>query len=172
MTLTGDSSLPEIINFINLRLDELYERDAILFERDLCERCLGFRFAHYLQSNLDNFNVDCDYNRSHKYEPNPDGTVSIVAIKGKFDIDEKGMYIDIIVHERAGFEGGIENGFICFELKKSNNYDRAKDISKLMLLTRFDKHGYGYKYGFHLILGRNREEVEIHVYQNGEKLSR
>lgn len=144
-------------------LEKLYVADITLFNRNegrgVSERCLVFRFAHYLQTEFPNYFVDCDFNssfigttqQSGKPIQNPDGTFTK-------------RFIDIIVHQRNFNSGsGIYNDFICFELKKWNNKKQSeleKDYNNLSVLTT----DYGYKYGFHIILGKSIETSIITVY--------
>ena len=121
-------------------LKKLYDKDHLLFERNngigLSERCIVFRFAHYLQQELDQSNmfsgyiVDCDFNSSSvngqeqpgKEIPQEDGT-------------NKKRFIDIIVHQRTTDEN---KDLICFEIKKWNNTSSKavkKDIQNLQVLT-------------------------------------
>ncbi len=158
--------LEEIESVIDTCLKTLYEKDELLFSlndgRGICERALVFRFAHYLQNEIDKkipgYIVDCDYNSSVYVDP--DGNLG-ARRQGK-PIQNGGRetkrFIDIIVHNR-----GADNLF-CIEVKKWNNYrkeDRKKDENNLKELTRT----YGYKYGFHLILGEKEEKTRITVYR-------
>ena len=155
-------NLNEIKDKIKECLEKLYERDAKLFGRNsnkgLCERCLVFRFGLYLQEAFPDYFVDCDFNSSvvggqhvsQKPITNPNGTST-------------GRYIDIIIHKRGNRQ---DSDFICFEVKKWNNYDSnasEKDKNNLRVLTS----QYGYLYGFYLILGKNKRGTKWDVFQNG-----
>ena len=159
LTLSQDSSLGDILSVIKHCLDKLYTQDDCLFERNdgkgISERCLVFRFAHYLQNvilDLDLF-VDCDFNssfdKSGKPIKNPDGTYTR-------------RFVDIIVHKR---DNKPCNNFLCFEIKKWNNYkNRNKDRNNLDKLTTSDI--YKYKYGFHIILGETKEKCKWLIFQS------
>ncbi|MBR6908450.1 hypothetical protein IKN40_08455 [bacterium] len=54
------------LQVINTVLDILYNEEQDLFENDVCERCLVFRFSYYLQKELNYLYVDCDYNASYR----------------------------------------------------------------------------------------------------------
>jgi hypothetical protein len=153
-------------------LDELYSRDKFLFERNrptirseprgICERCLVFRFAHYLQNKIGKeFYVDCDFNSSFNRRTHRD-----IPQKTIDDSDgtSRRRYVDIIVHER---DWSSENDLICFEIKKWNNKDEEshnKDINNLKQMTS----RYRYRYGFHLILGATKEETRWSVFEKGK----
>ncbi len=167
INVEAEMNIEEIKNKIKQCLEILYQNDSILFKRNdgkgLCERCIVFRFAHYLQNTFSDYVVDCDFNSSvdngrnisGKPIPNPDKTTSIDRL------------IDIIVHRRTFCEG---NDFICFEIKKWNNSKRQdieKDKNNLKVLTS----EYGYQYGFHLIFGKTINETKWEIFQNGESLN-
>lgn len=144
-------------------LNKIYTEDKNLFEknkgRGVCERCLVFRFALYLQEAFNDYIVDCDYNSSSQNGKESNGK-SIPDSTGK--ISKK--FIDIIIHKR---ENNVKSDFICFEIKKWNNKDNEavkKDENNLKVLTN----DYGYKYGFHLIFGKTKKEVEHKIFRNGE----
>lgn len=162
-------------------LDKLYRIDEVLFTkndgRGVCERCLTFRFGYYLQLEFNDYFVDCDYNSSY----NIDGIE-----QSEKQVGDTKRFIDIIIHKRESenspvFEtiNGVptfirySSDLICFEVKKWNNKTNdgmEKDDNNLKKLTR----DYGYKYGFHLILGKTREELILKKYdreQNIEELN-
>jgi hypothetical protein len=159
-------NIKEIKNKIKQCLEKLYQNDSLLFvennNKGLCERCIVFRFALYLQKKFPNYFIDCDFNsaiangRNITCKPitNPDGTTT-------------GRFIDIIIHKRTSVRF---NDFICFEIKKWNNKSREsteKDKNNLKGLTS----EYGYKYGFYLILGRTKEKTKWIVFRNGAPLN-
>jgi hypothetical protein len=161
------TSLENIKRIILDCIETLYTHDEFLFQqnegRGVCERCLTFRFAHYLQLACPDYFVDCDFNaccengvaRRGKQITNPDGT-------------ETGRYVDIIIHKRTMRSG---NDFICFEVKKASNRHHdlyMQDQRKLRQLTN----EYGYSYGFHLILGSTRQETRCTIFdRNGEQIA-
>jgi len=174
--ISRESSLDDIKTGIRNCLNELYDRDAPLFQRNnkkgICERCIVFRFAHYLQNLLHNsFFVDCDFNssfvghfdehghfvareRDGKEIRNPDGTLTK-------------RFVDIIVHKRNYMLP--TNDFICFELKKWDNdslRELEKDINNLKQLTST----YGYLYGFHLIFGQTKKTSKWTIFQGGREI--
>lgn len=153
----------EVSNKIKDCLNDLYRNDRILFRRNngggLCERCLVFRFAFYLQKKFNDYYVDCDFNSSNVNGQERHGK-PIRENDGRL----KKRFIDIIIHKRT-FDD--QNGFICFEIKKWNNTKYAgKDINNLKVLTR----EYGYKFGFFIILGKTKNETEMLIFQNGKEI--
>jgi len=157
-------SLEKIKEVIRCCLRQLYYKDHILFQRNkgkgLCERCIVFRFGLYLQEALPAFFVDCDFNSA---------SVGRREVHGKPIENQDGRtttnrYVDIIVHGRTG---NPRDDFICFEIKKWNNYNNSafkKDVNNLGILT--DR--YGYKYGFYLILGKILSKTKWIIFQNGD----
>ena len=157
------------MKYIKPAIDKLYKNDTVLFESNLCERCIVFRFAHYLQNKFNDYFIDCDYNSltyldkgSGKWvrrngKPIPNSEQNKAKIKKRF--------IDIIVHKRDFYDSDL----ICFEIKKWNNCTEdgiRKDENNLKVLTS----QYGYRYGFHLIFGKNKKETVISTFKDGKKL--
>jgi hypothetical protein len=159
-------SLDQIKRKVGKCLRKLYDLDKILFERNggrgVCERCMVFRFAMYLQEAFPGFSVDCDFNSAaHGGQP-----VSGKPIANRDGTTTK-RFVDIIVHRRAT-DG--HSDFICFEVKKWNNNcrrDSVKDQSNLRGLTS----EYRYRYGFHLILGKSRSKTRWTIFEHGEVLT-
>ena len=160
-------SLDEIKSKIKECLEKLYQTDSLLFKRNkgkgLCERCIAFRFALYLQEKFPAYFVDCDFNSA---------LVNGRQISGKPIPESDGRtptkrFIDIIVHKRTA---ETDTDFICFEIKKWNNSKEDsidKDKNNLKVLTS----KYGYEYGFHLILGKTLKETKWEIFQNGGPLN-
>jgi len=155
-----NSSLNDIKVVIKQCISQLYTKDEVLFERNegkgVCERSLVFRFAHYLQNKIHNhFFVDCDFNSSS-------------AGNGKPIVNEDGTktkrFIDIIVHKR---DFNIQNNFLCFEFKKWNNNKTKETIKDINNLVRLTSH-YGYIYGFHIILHKNKSQTKWTIFQDGK----
>jgi len=144
-------------------LNKIYKKDSLLFKRNfkrgLCERCIVFRFAFYLQNKFKNYFVDCDFNSSSVNGTERYGK-QIPDSNGR----ERGRFVDIIIHKRTFNK---LNDFICFEVKKWNNYNKKdfeKDQNNLSRLTSI----YGYEYGFHIIFGKKREETKIIIFKDGK----
>ena len=190
--ISRKSPLDEIKNFVKICLNELYSKDAPLFQRNrqkgvykgVCERCLVFRFAHYMQNSIQDYHVDCDFNSSFEEYHDSKGNIIRKEQSGKLIENENGIgephdrpgkpienedgtktgrFIDIIVHKR---DSNPQNNFICFEIKKWNNYNKKqieKDKNNLRRLTS----SRGYLLGFYLSLHRNKEKTKWTIYCNG-----
>ena len=153
--------LKEIKSKVKKALDNLYEKDCFIIKKKLCERCINHRFAIHLEKQNfgDGYYIDCEYNKSHLGKATDLKKVSSI----------NGNYIDIIVTKR---DGNYVNDLVCFEVKKWNNYHgRKKDRSNLKILTgganQANNMGFGYDYGFYIILGKKKEETKIEIYSNG-----
>ncbi len=172
--ISGQSSLTEITAYIKDVISGFYEIDNYLFERNngrgVCERALVFRFAHCLQNHVSNFFVDCDFNSSFEGRLTSEGHIVGRERHGKSIENPDGTstkrFVDIIVHKRDFLN---QNDFICFEIKKWNNTnakEASKDRNNLRILTSI----YGYIYGFHLILHRDRRKTKWTIFHKGEIL--
>ncbi len=126
-------------------LEELYQNDHELFKNGTrCERCLTFRFAHYLQNYLCNLSkknssdiyyVDCDYDASTNKEGKRIPSKKILQP----DKTKKRKYIDLIVHGRQQQTQG-QQGYFCIEFKTWKNTQKTgkeKDINNLKAVTSF-----------------------------------
>ncbi len=165
-------NITRIEDKIKNSLNKLYEDDIFLFERNdgngVCERCIVFRLAHSLQLEFNNFFVDCDFNSSFEYTSTENGRENEKERSGKEIENEDGTgtkrFVDIIIHKRNYF---IDNDFICFEIKKWNNTNRdnvRKDLNNIKQLTTT----YGYKCGYHIILGKVKGETKWTIINNGK----
>lgn len=169
-----DGSLAQIKEIIKGCLGRLYEDDEFLFRRNngkgVCERSLVFRFAHYLQNEVADFFVDCDFNSSFEHYIDRQGNFTGRERNGKpipnVDGTVTKRFVDIIVHRR---DYNTHNDFICFEIKKWNNNsasEREKDLNNLRVLTS----EYGYRFGFHLVLGKRRKNIRWTIFRNGQPI--
>ncbi len=152
-----------LINNVAEAFRLVYKNDKFLIEKGLCERCIMFRFAHYLAGLYPDYDVDCEYNR-HK------GNVKKI-------IEEKNIFPDIIIHKR----GTDSENFAVIELKNETNISndgRKTDKTKLQALTKSYNNGekdslynYGYKFGLAIDVCENLQETmnSIVVYRQGEK---
>ena len=151
----------EIRDRISHALEELYQTDAVLFIKNdgngVAERCLAFRLAHYLQLNFPDYSVDCDYNSSYVEGRSESGKM-IRMPHGQ----QVKRYIDIIIHRRNHNQN---SDFLCFEIKKWNNKTSkgmGKDRNNLDILTS----EYGYRKGFHIILGKTLSETTLEIFNH------
>ncbi|MBR3666339.1 MAG: hypothetical protein IKN66_04170 [Ruminococcus sp.] len=133
---------------INMAFELLYANDKYLIDHQVNERSIVFRFAHYLQSELEKtkkyrrYNLDCEYNR------NMDGPKFIHE-------DEPGVYPDLIIHRR----GNNNNNLLIIEFKTYWNNDTTEDESKIREFVRMDRN-YKYKYGFSIVFMLNYPKVK------------
>ena len=167
--LIMNKNCTEITAKIDDCLDKLYEEEKDFSEKNLSERCLVFRFAHYLQNEFGNdYFVDCDYNSSVYQDPE---SGEWKKRNGKLILDQrtgalKKRFIDVIVHKRGP---DASSDFICFEFKKWNNSKPdavRKDENNLKVLTS----QYGYQFGFHLTFAKERSKVGLKIFNNGDQL--
>lgn len=152
-----------LINNVAEAFRLVYKNDKFLIENGLCERCIMFRFAHYLADLYPDYDVDCEYNR-HKYDV-------------KRIIGGDNIFPDIIIHKR----GTDSENFAVIELKNETNISddgRKTDKTKLQALTKSYNDGekdslynYGYKFGLAIKVCENLQETmnSIVVYRQGEK---
>ena len=164
----GDVDYDAIMNLVMRCLDRLYSIDADLFRRNngdaVCERCLVFRFAHYLQNEIDDYYVDCDFDSSYDFDLEkgtymPNATKQIPKQDGS--TSDRSRYVDIIVHRR---EPNPKSDLFCIEVKKWNRgtpQEREEDLNKLAYLTST----YNYKLGFFLELGRTKYTTRWTIFQ-------
>lgn len=150
MTEEKNIKLNRLKDGIEYAFKQVYENDRILIENDVCERAIMFRFAYYLLSEFQDYDVDCEYNR-HITDP------KMISV-----CDEKycKTYPDVIIHKR----GTDEKNYAVIELKKSNNKEIENDYKKLSAYTHNslpqsenDRKLYNYNYDF---------GVSIIVYKN------
>jgi hypothetical protein len=119
-----------------------------------------------MQNRIGNeFFVDCDFNSSFYRETDSEGNPRFVERSGK-PIGNTKRYIDIIIHKR---DFDTINDFLCFEIKKWNNKNLRefrKDQNNLRVLTS----EYGYRYGFHITIDRERNSSKWTIYENGQPI--
>jgi len=168
------STLDEIKALVRECLSILYTEDKFILERNsgkgVCERCIVFRFAHYLQNKIPDYFVDCDFNSSFKYYRDSRGTTTGRERHGKPIENEDGSvterFVDIIVHKR---DYNTQNDLICFEIKKWNN-GNSKEINKDKNNLRVMTSRYGYIYGFYISIHRIKAKAKWVIFEDGEPL--
>ena len=129
---------------IKKSLDDLYRNDKDLIERRVAERNLTGLFAYYFRINMQNtdvadYNVDCEYNRDGYGAKNIDGVL---------------VYPDFILHKR----GTNDDNLLIIEFKTWWNPNNHDDIEKLREMMS-DTHPYKYKYGYSVILNKENSEI-------------
>jgi len=122
-------------------LKKLREFDFQLLESNVNERTISHKLAEYLQQNICDLTVDCEYNRHQELVKKLHITYDNVDIA---DIDAKSIFPDIVIHKR----NTDDENLLVIEIKKSiNNQSRDFDISKIKALTN---EPYNYKFGLFL----------------------
>lgn len=142
------------------------EKDYVLLDEEVSERCLCGALMHELNKQLEkngcnNYYADIEFNRNKKgikQLPNDDGFINNILP-------------DIIVHSR-GKE--TPDNLLVLEMKKSsaNQQDMEKDRNRIRKMTKqnCDEGCYSYKYKLGVYYEVNFEEKQIIVefYQDGE----
>src|ERR1700737_287921 len=142
------------LNKVVTALQEVYPREAFLFEKDLGERTLTHRLAVQIEKQFQGWDGDCDYNRlGERTLRLPHGT--IVSTDDQFG---KSVYPDIVVHQR-----GIPNNLLAIEVRKAANHQPPEhDQHKLCALT--DPHlWFAYWIGVYLVLGKKSVVSDVYV---------
>ena len=117
------------------------------------ERAIVFRFAYYLQKQLEestysDYIVDCEYNRNGE--------------KAKILNEErqKGVYPDIIIHKRNSNDFNL----LVIEFKTYWNDNIEDDVKKINQLI--DSSGvYRYKYGMSVIIKEDHAQIKTIDYK-------
>lgn len=110
---------------VRCALNDLLERDHYLLWIDANERSITFRFAMHLQTHLQDWQIDCEYNRDG-VEPKK---LEYLGLHPDSEDDEaKTVFPDVIAHRR-----GTKHNFLVLEFKKSTSrIDRQIDRQKLI----------------------------------------
>lgn len=172
--LSRSSSLTDIKQIVKECLNQIYSKDRFILERNngkgVCERAIVFRFAHYLQNKIPEFFVDCDFNSSFEGYIDLQRKVRVEERHGKPIENEDGTvtkrFVDIIIHKR---DYNSQNDFICFEIKKWNNTNSneiKKDRNNLRVMTS----KYGYIYGFHISIHKEKTKTKWTIFQKGSPI--
>ena len=154
-----DNNKMKLIDDINDCVEKLYQEDGYLFEHDLCERCLMFRTAYYLQKVFEGYYVDCEFNKVGSEKSNTGN---------KMDIrNNRKMYTDIIVHKR---DANQFNNLICLELKRTKR-GIDSDKQRLCDITDSNKNYINSKYrlGVLLYLPKVKKDCSILYFENGKQ---
>lgn len=144
-----------VMTIIANALDFLYNNDQYLISNGkryyVSERSIAHKLGGYLSQLIQEYDVDCEFSRD------------LDAIK-KMGCDK--IIPDIIVHKR----GSNDDNLIIIEVKPWwNDKSQAliKDENKLAYLTNSNNQ-YKYKYGFSLIINKNREDTEVKIFIDGK----
>ena len=143
------------LNKLVAAIEEFYEQEKFLLEKDVGERALAHRLAVHIERQFPGWQVDCDYNRlGERALLLPHGTIISTD-----DTLGKSIYPDIVVHQRE-----IPNNLLAIEIRKlSNHQSLAHDQQKLRAMT--DPHmWFAYWIGVLLVLARKKVSAsEVYV---------
>jgi len=146
---------PEVAEHVIDALREFIARDSYLLEVNANERSITHRIGMYLQTQFEQHDVDCEFNRDgHDPKELYIGRDEISV----YDDNAVTVYPDIIVHNR---EGNDDNLLVIEFKKSSSKVNHGKDITKLHAYKR-DLH---YKYALFVELGTSRKASEREVTQ-------
>jgi hypothetical protein len=151
-------------------VEKLYDKDNYLFDCKICERCLMFRLAYYLQLEFPDYFVDCEFNKmgfnKYKAETKVEPNIQGIALKK--------MYTDIIIHKR---NSNTQNNFICLEIKRTKRAIEY-DIKRLKMMTedsgfvfKNTNYIYAYDFGFLIYLPKDKTNSEISIFKNGIEIN-
>lgn len=138
---------------VRIALRALFCKDARLLDLDVHEQSITHSLANHLQSQFEDLDVDCEYNR-HGEDPKKLGDNTIIP--------------DIVVHQR----GCDCSNALVIEVKKSNSDRAKKDEHKLSGLTDREC-GYGYSLGMFLEIDVRSKAVGLaECFMDGKKNAR
>ncbi len=151
----------DIKKLINVELEKFYKNDRDLIEMDdeddmVSEQCMVFHIGSYMKNKMNTLtkfqwaDLDCEYNRDMN---NP-----------KMMWDGRRFIPDLIIHRRRS----NRNNLLVIEFKKKNADPHGKedDRNKLRYLTDQEE---AFKYNFGLFVELGSHEVDVEVYQEGNK---
>ena len=151
-------SIQDIGKKLRICIDILYKNDLFLIENNVSERSISHKLAEYLQVELPDWNVDCEYNRMHDQIKVLGG---IHECSGQRTTDR--IYPDIIVHER-----NTDKNLVVIEIKV--DIDDDCDIKKLEKLTSTTGK-FSYKVGYFIRFSKEEERYFIRRFQDGREIS-
>ena len=169
-------TLKKALSALHNAINQFLENDFYLLEKDIAERSITHKIAEYLQAQIPEYNVDCEYNGDienpvtyRKQLGISMETMQQLAVRAINENDTYGIYPDIIVHMR-GFN---DNNIIVIEVKKKKITTRGqneKDFDKVKLAA-FTRQ-YSYKLGVFLEFEttKNIGISEMTYYQKGDCL--
>lgn len=144
-----------IWNILKSGLDMLYDNDQYLISTEghyyVSERSIAHKLGCYLSHLIKEYDVDCEFNRN----------LDVVKKMG-----DDNIIPDIVIHKR----GSNEDNLIVIEVKpwwNDKKEEFIKDENKLTFLTNCNSQ-YKYKYGFSLIIKKNREDTEVKIFIDGK----
>jgi hypothetical protein len=146
--------IERIKNLVEKAMDDLYSKDLDLLERENNEVTISCKLAQYLFLKFSGYHVDCEYNRhlNNLKKMNLDDTRKIIKP-------------DIIIHKR----GTNEDNLVYIEIKTDhNNESREEDYKKIKAATNLTGE-YSYRLGIFIDFNKNKDNLLIKYYQDGEE---
>lgn len=143
------------------------EKDYVLLDEELSERCLCGALMHELNKQLEkngcnNYYADIEFNRAFentinnvKHLPDEEGT-------------PKRVFPDIIVHSRGKV---TPDNLLALEMKKSTARREAKERDKNRLSLLTSSYPYKYKLGVYYEINPKKRQILVEFYKTGRKIS-
>lgn len=161
----------EIVRKLDIAIDKIYsdDYDKHLLDCRVCERCLMFRLAYYLQQEFPDYSVDCELNKMGVGDYKSECKIEPIMDNGR--LKGKKMYADIVIHKRGL---SSENKF-CIELKVNRrnieaDFTRLKNMTNLTgFLIEHTRYTYAYQLGASVYLPKDKKNIEIKYFSNGNK---
>lgn len=131
-------------DLIHKSLDDLYTYDKYLIDNKVSERDITHKFAYFFENNkqgteVECYNVDCEYNRDGHMTKKLDGDI---------------VYPDFILHKR----GHNNDNLLIIEFKTWWNPDIDEDVEKLKGMM--DPRGrFKYKYGYSIVINESTSQI-------------
>jgi len=150
----------ELILLVNKALDDLYNNDSYLIEKNVHERSLVFRFGLYFNKNLEKsqkfskLDLDIEYNRDLVSSTNKDPK--------RTKEHHNGICPDLILHTR-----GTRNNILVLEFKTHWSDENSADLDKLKELTSPNQQ-YHYQLGISIVFGKKRDDCDFVYVRDGE----
>jgi hypothetical protein len=125
----------ELLFHLTKALNLLHKQDSELLRMGANERTITARLGMYLQNEIHNWHVDCEYNRigSNGESKRLQGLAKKTDIPWN-DLSAKTIFPDIIVHRRT--ETNKENNLLAIEVKVASDAGDT-DIEKLNVYSAF-----------------------------------
>lgn len=146
--------IEKVKNLVERAVNDLYLMDLDLLERENNEVTISCKLAQYLFLKFPGYRVDCEYNRhlNDIKRMNLDNTKKIIKP-------------DIIIHKRDIDKDNL----VYIEIKTDhNNENREEDYKKIKAATD-PKGEFRYKLGIFIDFNRNKDNLSMKYYQDGEE---
>lgn len=151
------NTLERFYDALKIALDMLFYKDQYLIcndtDKHVSELSISHKIGHYLSLCIDEYDVDCEYNRD-------------LAESKKNKANEL-IRPDIIVHRR----GCNSSNFVVIEVKPWWNDNAEEDIKKLAEMTE-ENGRFEYYYGCSVIITKNRYDVTVTILSKGDIIER